>query len=80
MSNNDKVADQLLTAGQVADLLQLHERTVQRYAHDGTIPAHRIGKGIRARYRFRRSDIDEYLAAQSNQVHEPRTEDQAGVR
>lgn len=51
--------DQLLTARQVADVLQLGLRTVYRYAADGTIPARKIGGSLR----FHRADLAALLDA-----------------
>ncbi|MDO8915996.1 MAG: helix-turn-helix domain-containing protein [Coriobacteriia bacterium] len=33
---------ELLTIKQVADVLQVHERTVRRHIKDGSIPAHKF--------------------------------------
>lgn len=49
----------LLTARQVADLLQVSLRTAYRYAADGIIPARKIGGSLR----FRRADLAALLDA-----------------
>lgn len=51
---------QIMTAFQVAELLQVHIRTIYRLADKGLIPGNRIGRG----WRFRR---DEILALISDQ-------------
>lgn len=51
--------DQLLTAKQVADLLQLGLRTVYHYAANGELPARKIGGSLR----FHRADLAALLDA-----------------
>ena len=45
--------DEILTASQVADLLQLHPRTVYKLVKQGSIPGKKFGGG----WRFNRSEI-----------------------
>jgi len=47
----------LLTIKQVAELLQVNQRTVKRYIAEGTIPGRRIGGNIR----FPESEIKEWI-------------------
>ncbi|MFO7917505.1 MAG: helix-turn-helix domain-containing protein [Anaerolineae bacterium] len=47
----------LLNVKQVAKYLQLKESTIYSWAQDGKIPAIKIGRT----WRFRRSDLDEWL-------------------
>lgn len=47
----------LLTSKQAADVLQIHPKTLQRYARRGTIPGIRIGD----LWRFRASDLDQWI-------------------
>jgi len=54
----------LLTSQQVATILQVDERTVQRYAREGLIKALRLGKGTRSRYRFDPADVEAYITNQ----------------
>ncbi len=54
----------LLTSQQVAAMLQVDERTVQRYAREGLIKALRLGKGSRSRYRFDPVDVEAYITSQ----------------
>lgn len=46
----------LFTVEQVAELLNLHVKTVLRYVHDGRLKARRIGK----QYRITRADLDAF--------------------
>lgn len=57
----DLDAPSLLTVSEVADLLRVSPRTVQRYAADRKLPAVTLpsGRGLR----FRREDIDAFLVA-----------------
>jgi len=45
--------DEILTAGEVAELLQIHPRTVYKLVKQGSIPGRKFGGG----WRFSRSDI-----------------------
>jgi len=47
----------LLTDTQAAELLGIHPKTLQRFARNGQIPAHRIGRY----WRFRASELDLWL-------------------
>lgn len=51
---------QLLTAGEVADLLRVSTMTVYRLIRGGELPAVRVGRS----YRVRSVDLDAYLEAQ----------------
>jgi excisionase family DNA binding protein len=52
----------LVDAGEIAELLVLHPKTVQLMARQGKIPAIRIGKF----WRFRKSEIDHWLRCEVN--------------
>lgn len=58
MSNSP---DSVMTVKEVADYLRVNQRTVYRLAVDGRIPGFKVG----ANWRFKRGDIDEWIAAQS---------------
>lgn len=58
MSNS---LDNVMTVKEVADYLRVNQRTVYRLAVDGRIPGFKVG----ANWRFKRGDIDEWIAAQS---------------
>ena len=49
----------LLTPREVADQMNVHPRTVQRWAREQTIPSIRIGKLIR----FNEADLAQWLEA-----------------
>ncbi|BBX36594.1 excisionase family DNA binding domain-containing protein [Mycolicibacterium mageritense DSM 44476 = CIP 104973] len=49
----DVVGDMLTTA-QAAKLLGVSQNSIRRYARDGLIPAHKVGKRL---LRFRREDL-----------------------
>lgn len=53
--------DSVMTVKEVADYLRVNQRTVYRLAVDGRIPGFKVG----ANWRFKRGDIDEWIAAQS---------------
>jgi excisionase family DNA binding protein len=45
--------EEIITPSQVANLLQIHVKTVYRLASEGTIPGNRIGRS----WRFSKTDI-----------------------
>ena len=51
--------ESLLTAEQVAQLLNVRKKTVYAWAEQGRIPAYRINKALR----FRESDLQEFIEA-----------------
>jgi excisionase family DNA binding protein len=51
--------DEILTASQVADLLQLHPRTVYKLAKQGSLPGKKFGGG----WRFNRNEIVGLISA-----------------
>lgn len=55
--------DTVMTVREVADYLRVNQRTVYRLAVDGKLPAFKVG----ATWRFKLSDIDCWISAQSNQ-------------
>lgn len=55
--------DSVLTVKEVADYLRVNQRTVYRLAVEGKLPGFKVG----ATWRFKRSDIDAWIVAQSNQ-------------
>lgn len=54
-------ADSVMTVKEVANYLRVNERTVYRLAVDGRMPGFKVG----ANWRFKRGDIDGWIAAQS---------------
>ena len=55
---------EILTIRQVADYLKVTERTIYRLAAAKNIPAFKVG----GTWRFRKADIDSWIAAQSQDV------------
>lgn len=53
--------DTVMTVKEVADYLRVNQRTVYRLAVDGKLPAFKVG----ATWRFKRNDIDRWIAAQA---------------
>ena len=45
--------EEILTIREVADLLKLHPKTVNKLANSGKLPGYRIGR----QWRFRKSDL-----------------------
>lgn len=66
MENN--LNNELMTTDELAEYLRVDRITIYRYLKEGKIPALRIG----GRWRFRRSDIDEWLTAQVKEVSKPK--------
>lgn len=56
--------ERLLTVRELATLLQLHAKTVERMARGGRLPSLRVG----GRLRFRPSDIASWLAAREDRA------------
>lgn len=52
--------EEYMTVSQVAELLQLSEKTVYRLAQRGELPGFKVGGS----WRFRRRDIDAWAAKQ----------------
>jgi excisionase family DNA binding protein len=55
------VMDEILTASQVASLLQIHPRTVYKLVKQGSIPGRKFGGG----WRFSRSEIITMISPQA---------------
>lgn len=55
---------EILTIKQVADYLKVTDRTIYRLAAAKKIPAFKVG----GTWRFRKADIDGWIAAQSGNV------------
>tara|TARA_B100000609_G_C17120492_1_gene384699 strand:+ start:573 stop:794 length:222 start_codon:yes stop_codon:yes gene_type:complete len=63
-------AEALLTIPEVAAYLQVGERTVYNWAHQGTIPSFKIGNI----WRVRKSDIDTWIEECREQTPRPKAE------
>jgi len=59
----DKNIDPMLTASDVARLLNVHMNTVRRWSNQGVLKAYRIGS--RGDRRFRQEDIDYFLSQEN---------------
>ena len=64
----------LLTSKGVAKILNLTEQTVRRKASEGRIPSHKVGNS----YRFKESDIQDYLEKSRHEMQPPYDERLAG--
>jgi excisionase family DNA binding protein len=62
----DKNIDPMLTASDVARLLNVHLNTVRRWSNQGVLKAYRIGS--RGDRRFRQEDIEYFLAQEGKTV------------
>jgi excisionase family DNA binding protein len=47
----------LLDDAEAADLLGIHPKTLQRWAREGRVPTHRLGR----KHRYRASELDEWI-------------------
>jgi excisionase family DNA binding protein len=54
-----------VNAAEASRFVQLHPATVQRLAREGALPGHPVGDGKRRRWRFRLSELQEWLSARS---------------
>ena len=54
--------DSVMTVKEVADYLRVNQRTVYRLAVERRLPGFKVG----ANWRFKRGDIDGWIAAQSS--------------
>jgi len=62
-NNNNEEINPMLTTSDVARLLNVHMNTVRRWSNQGVLRAYRIGS--RGDRRFRREDIDRFLAEEA---------------
>ena len=56
------MSDEILTVQEVAVLLKVADKTVYTMAQRGELPAFKV----RGQWRFRRSDLDAWIAQQTN--------------
>ena len=61
--------DEILTASQVAELLQLHPRTVYKLVKRGSIPGKKFGGG----WRFNRSEIIGLISSPAGPTANPKS-------
>ncbi len=61
LSNGAQTDDEFLTPKEVARLLNVGERTVYRYALDGTLPAITLRKAVKSTHRFSKRALMQWL-------------------
>jgi excisionase family DNA binding protein len=59
--------ERMLNTEEAAALLQIHPKTPQKMAREGTVPAHRIGD----LWRFRASELDVWFRGQRDRLESP---------
>jgi excisionase family DNA binding protein len=59
------IADEILTLVEVAQLLKVAEKTVYTMAQNAELPCFKV----RGQWRFRRDDIDAWIASQIQNPH-----------
>ena len=62
--------DEFLTTNEIAEILRVHQRTVQRWISANRLKATKVGPKI---LRVRRQDLDEFLESQ-NKDHQEEAE------
>jgi excisionase family DNA binding protein len=68
--------DEILTIREVAALLKIGEKTTYTMAQSGQLP----GFKVRGQWRFRRADIDQWIARQVDRAAEDAGSDQEGEK
>jgi excisionase family DNA binding protein len=58
------------STGQIAELLQMKQRTIQRWIDDGQLKAYRFGR----KYRVRGSDFDQFMELYKMHTPAPKRE------
>ena len=56
------MSDPILTIKDVADYLKVNERTIYRLAASAELPGFKVGNS----WRFKQSELEQYIAAQHN--------------
>jgi excisionase family DNA binding protein len=56
------IDERFMTLKEIAEYLHLNERTVYKWAQEGTIPASKLG----STWRFRRSEVDLWVERRKN--------------
>ena len=56
----------LLTPAQVADRIQIQERTVTRWLRDGFLSGYKLGK----EWRIASTDLEEFMERQANKAYQ----------
>ena len=76
MIHNRIAVTPMLTTSEVAAILNVHINTIRRWSNQGTLKAYQLGP--RGDRRFRREDIDEFLAGHRNHTSDDAPQDSAG--
>lgn len=53
--------ERFVDSDEAARFIGLNSKTLQRLARQGVIPAHALGDGMRKRWRFLISELDEWM-------------------
>ena len=72
MANNKEIAS-MLTANDVARLLNIHVNTVRRWSNQGKLKSYRIGS--RGDRRFQQEDVANFLLSEGTNTNSKKTED-----
>ena len=64
--------ERFMTLKEVAEYLHLNERTVYKWAQEGTIPGSKLG----STWRFRRSEVDLWVEQRKNVRPSPQGEEE----
>ncbi len=76
MIHNRIAVTPMLTTSEVAAILNVHINTIRRWSNQGTLKAYQLGP--RGDRRFRREDIDEFLAGHRNHAIDAGPQDSTG--
>lgn len=66
-TDSNEEDEQLLTTGEIAQILRVHQRTVQRWISNNQLKAMKVGPKI---WRVRKQDLDNFLANQDTAQEE----------
>ncbi len=58
-------------ASTAGEFLGIHPRTIQRLAREGALPAHPFGGTLRKTWRFKLTELDEWLRSRVNSARRP---------
>ena len=70
-SPNTAAIEHFVDAEEAAAFLKLHPRTLQQMARDGDLPAYPLGNGKRKTWRFRLSQLAEWMQEKVNSKSRP---------
>jgi excisionase family DNA binding protein len=58
-------------AGQAAQFLGIHPKTLMRLAREGQVPAYSFNDGPRRHWRFLKSELDNWMRSRVNSISHP---------